>query len=313
MPTSSLRKIIRGGRMRLANGAGAQVACKDMRWAYWILGLLALSSVGGAIYLLWLDYPSSADEWGDAGQKGDYWGGHLAATTGLVSAVLFMIAIILQREELRLQREELRLQRKETAATRLEIQGQREQMEAQSRTLQRQNFESTFFQLMTLWNEQIRGITWQGNHGKAAISALWQLFVPLAVKHPDIVSPHAPEGTLAVKPLQELYRLFVTSYGDPLGEYFRGLSYVLNLIVNNAPSQKPFYMGIVRAQLTMPELQWLFYHSLGGEGSETFRALVEEYQMLQDIPDNRLLAAWHRKFYDPAAFVKMSHAASSAG
>lgn len=93
---------------------------------------VALLIALGAAWLLWHDRPATAADWGLAAQRGDYWSGHLAAATSLISAVLFFVAIMLQKEELQSQREELALTREEMKQARAVSETQAQQLKRQT-------------------------------------------------------------------------------------------------------------------------------------------------------------------------------------
>ena len=76
----------------------------------------------------------------DRGSFGDMFGAVNALFSGL-AFVGVIYAILLQGEELSLQRKELEL-------TRNELSGQKNEMELQNKTLLKQSFENTFFQLL---------------------------------------------------------------------------------------------------------------------------------------------------------------------
>jgi hypothetical protein len=83
----------------------------------------------------------------ERGLFGDMFGAVNALFSGLAFVGLIYI-ILLQSQELKLQREELKLTREEMQDTRVEIEGQKKALELQSVTMQKQQFENTFFQLL---------------------------------------------------------------------------------------------------------------------------------------------------------------------
>src|SRR5688572_9532913 len=112
----------------------------------WLLGVAA------TMWLLWwigtaLFFPS----WDSAGTFGDTFGG----VNALFSAFAFagiIYTIFLQRKELKLQRLELE-------ATRAELAGQRAQMASQNETLLKQQFDSTYFQMLRLHHDIVNAMT----------------------------------------------------------------------------------------------------------------------------------------------------------
>lgn len=90
-----------------------------------------------AVYAGWKTIDIARDdwnattEWEERGQRGDFWGGHIAAGASVVANLLLIITLLLQREELRLQRQELK-------ASRLEMIESREVAERQEVALRQQ-------------------------------------------------------------------------------------------------------------------------------------------------------------------------------
>ncbi|MFZ2951109.1 MAG: hypothetical protein WA003_16660 [Desulfuromonadaceae bacterium] len=84
------------------------------------------------------------------GTFGDMFGAVNALFSGLAfGGVIY--AILLQRKELALQRSELEL-------TRNELEGQKLQLKAQNKTLEKENFENTFFLLLNLQQQILQDI-----------------------------------------------------------------------------------------------------------------------------------------------------------
>lgn len=102
-----------------------------MKRRYWALITLAALILLGAGLLAFLDRPSVLGL-RDAGQVGDYWGGHFSAAGALAAAILLLVAIFLQRDELIEQRKELALTREEMKLAREVSTVQAEQLTAQT-------------------------------------------------------------------------------------------------------------------------------------------------------------------------------------
>ncbi len=143
-----------------------------------ILSVQKLVWFGVAVLLVWVAVPGiiwwilDGWSWSERGQFGDMFGTVNALFAGLAFAGLLW-ALMLQREELKLQRKELKLQREELIETRQEIKGQKEQLTIQAQTLQRQNFEDTFFQLLRFHNNIVDSIVYEGNRiGRNALAAM---------------------------------------------------------------------------------------------------------------------------------------------
>lgn len=102
-----------------------------MKLLYWcIVGFAALIFIVSSV-AWWLNRPGLVGMEA-AGQSGDYWGGHFAGLGTIVAALLFVVAIFLQRDELKAQREELALTRAEMARARQVSTAQVEQLTEQT-------------------------------------------------------------------------------------------------------------------------------------------------------------------------------------
>ena len=115
---------------------------ENIRLWRWVIGTAVL--ILGLWFGCWQFAEYYFEELHQRGQFGDMFGAVNALFAGLAFAGVIG-AIILQRNELRLQREELKLTRKE-------MRGQNEQLMAQDQTLKKQNFENSFFQLLSFHN-----------------------------------------------------------------------------------------------------------------------------------------------------------------
>src|SRR5687768_66077 len=93
-----------------------------------------------------------------ASALGDMFG----AVNALFSGAAFfgvIVAILLQKEE-------LGLQRKELEQTRVELKGQKEQLQLQNETFQKQGFETTFFQMLSLQHQIVAAIDIRTGDGR---------------------------------------------------------------------------------------------------------------------------------------------------
>ena len=93
----------------------------------------------------------TADSFAKLGTVGDFLGG---TTVGLLSlaSILFLIStIVMQRKELGMQREELQMTREELAKS-------NEQYRITNKTMKLQQFETTFFNMINLYNEVLKDV-----------------------------------------------------------------------------------------------------------------------------------------------------------
>lgn len=260
-----------------------------------------------AVIVLWGGYWLAMGKWGPAdwterGQFGDMFG----AVNALVSAFAFaglIYAITLQRTDLGLQREELKLQRQELADTREVLDKQEKQLRQQTETMQRQQFEGTFFQLVTLFSSIVAALEVvspiiQGNRGKGRgrdalkimVLELSEMWKGTAVDLP----PHL-RGERAYT------ALYINRQGE-LSPYFRTLYHVFKFVDESPVHDKKRYTSFARAQLSPQELILLAHNCANGGGTEKFKALVERYALLEHLPPDNLVPEGTISTFHPSAF-----------
>jgi hypothetical protein len=288
---------------------------KDPQW--WpFLVVASLALVAWAAYLFIA--PKFFPDWTSRGQFGDMFG----ALNALFSAIAFAALVY----TMILQKAELRLQRKELEETRGEIKGQKEQLEIQTKTFVIQNFESTFFNILTLHHKIVDGTDirvsssttkdgrdcyiWLANYlDRKCYQALdAQKGAPNPA--PQSGSTYSLETLFfitqksyqqIVPPLwEQLYR----EHRSDLGHYFRNLYHVAKFVDSNAAlcdREKRQYMGILRAQLSYGELSLLFHNGLSARAAK-FKPLIEKYALLKNMESDQFMHANHRDEYARSAF-----------
>jgi hypothetical protein len=201
----------------------------------------------------------------ERGTFGDMFGGVNALFSGLAFAGV-IYAILLQRRDLELQRVELR--------------GQREQMEAHNRALLKQNFESTFFQLLRLHTEITRAVDITNVNppiiGRECFEKFNQEFRDYHRQTPVTLSAEAR--------VDAAYDAFYEAWQSDVGHYFRSLYNLIKFVHRSAEADKHFYTSLVRAQLSTYELTMIFYNCISHKGREHFKPLVNEYGLLKALP-----------------------------
>lgn len=221
----------------------------------------------------------------DRGTFGDMFG----AVNALFSGFAFggvIYAILLQRKELQLQRIELK-------QTRVELEGQKLEMQQQNKTISKQAFENTFFQLLTLHSEIASSIKFGGSEGKEAFRELYH----------NLNNNWNRKGKTS-----ELDKILL-NYGDfyeindaYIGHYFRSLYNIFKFVNESNVENERLYTNLVRAQLSRNELLLLFYNCLSDLGNEKFKPLVEKYTLLKTVPKKALFSQDHLELYEKSAF-----------
>ena len=116
----------------------------------WLCILLAIVGVIVIWAISWMLICKYIDGTDERGLFGDMFGAVNALFSGLAFAGL-IVTLLYQKEELKLQREEL-------AQTREELKGQRVEFEVQNKTLKRQRFENTFFNMLVLQQNIVKDL-----------------------------------------------------------------------------------------------------------------------------------------------------------
>ena len=269
---------------------------RKIRWLPYLIGVIVLWVANTIFAIYYFPKPEQI------GQFGDMFGAVNALFAGLAFAgVIF--AIILQKKELELQRQELK-------ETRDEIRGQKEQLQAQDQTLKKQNFENSFFQLLSFHNEIVNSLeipSWGGRGNKIGGRMCFHFFLQ-ALKD-NYGSRNLKTSEQMKNRINVLYEEFLSRDYSSIGYYFRHL-YNTVKFVDQHKSIKEFedkktYTNLIRAQLSSNELGLLFYNCLSDRGAK-FKCLVEKYALLEDMEFERLLEPKHRSLYSAKAYGEPS-------
>ncbi len=257
----------------------------------WVLVVFALYAASLAWFVLSKDSISLSE----TGVLGDSFGALTALFSGLAFAGV-VITILLQKDELALQRRELEL-------TRAELHGQKEQMQAQNATLKKQNFENTFFELLRLQSEITNSIDIRDGgeilNGRDCFERFYSRLMQFINHARDKGKKDFDVGLLNMA-----YGNFYEANESDIGHYFRTLYNVIQFVHEGDVDDKRLYTNLVRAQLSTFELVLLFYHCLTSFGNQEFKALVEQYGLIQNVPDSKIqFRDVLRPMYRSEAFV----------
>ncbi len=231
------------------------------------------------------------------GQFGDQFGACSALFSGLAFVAL-IYTIMLQSDELKLQREEIGLQREEVKRNTKQLEGQKLQLKAQNETMQKQNFDSAFFQLLRFHNDLLSSINLYSNEkvGMDCFESFLAIFKESYYHNLEGMNKDGREK------INVTYIVFHKKYQSYLGHYFRNLYNIIKFIDKSSVEDKQRYANLVRAQLSCYEHALLFYNCLSNLGYDKFRPLIEKYALLKNMPNDILLDIKHKEYYEPSAF-----------
>ncbi|HLX94112.1 MAG TPA: putative phage abortive infection protein [Verrucomicrobiae bacterium] len=241
---------------------------------------------------------------------GSYLQGTTAAFWALAGVFLIFVAFLAQMMQLRLQRQDL--------------EDQQERLENQEKITSRQNFETSFFQLLNLQNQIASNMRqaksrYEHNAGGGHTVIDWVVGRScFAFWYENLKDTHKEfqmnlnfkkwTGTTEFERVRECYEAFYTEKGhqEDLAHYFRTLYHLIKFVkisdVVVEYKDKRRYTSLVRAQLSAYELALLFYNGLSPYG-EGFKPWIEEFGLLEHLDTKHLLLdPSHVGLYDKNAF-----------
>lgn len=136
---------------------------KKKRENKWIIGgsIVAILAISTPFIILWMSNKEiTIKNIEGMGTVGDYLGGTTVGLLSLASIIFVVAAITMQKEELKLQREELKETRKEYHIT--------------NQTMKKQQFETTFFNMINLHHNILKEITEEGLVGRSVIQNAYE-------------------------------------------------------------------------------------------------------------------------------------------
>jgi len=257
---------------------------------WWFMILILIAALGGVAVAVWgwsnhticnfkdcHDVTQTAVEtWG---QTGDFFGGIINPFFTLLGLIFVGITIRQNEKEIKLSSDAL---------------------QTQVDTAEKQRFETTFFQLLSLFNGTVKNLSFIENmndnpeDGKSVI----RLYRKLCA---DIKS--SKQGRMPdIEKINFVYGEFYEGCGYMLGNYFDTLYSTIKFVDNGKFSEvdKKFYTDLICSQLSAHELSLLFYTcllspkyekhtSLSLDFLPNFLPLVDKYKLLKNL-DTGLLS-----------------------
>ena len=280
---------------------------KSRLWIWIIIAIVGVIAMWG---LSWWGINKFIDEPTNQGTFGDMFGAVNALFSGLAFAGL-IVTLLYQKEELKLQREELKETRNELNAQKLEFQ-------EQNKTMKRQRFENTFFNMLSLQQEIVANLSYDEvervmdfsnplkNNVKHTIyngrTIFREMYLNLTV---SILGNHSYMG---IKRAIEANDYGVYSYISSttrFDHYFRHLYRIFKYVDSTElieDNERYDYACIVRSQLSDYELVMLFYNCLTSNGRAKFKPLIEKYSIFNNLRENLLAKKEHKKEYSEKAY-----------
>ncbi len=274
----------------------------------WIWIVVAIIGVLAAWGLSWWLIHKNIDCSTERGTFGDMFGAVNALFSGLAFAGL-IATLLYQREELKLQREEL-------AQTREELKGQREEFEEQNKTMKRQRFENTFFNMLSLQQEITHNLSYENPIQDEAELMMYDvkqrayknravfegLYTNAIINYDGSLCYGGIINKLAIHGCAAYSLVRGLSFLD---HYFRHLYRIFKYVDTSdsiSEDERYEYACIIRSQLSDYELVMLFYNCLTANGLAKFKPLIEKYSIFNNLRIELLADIEHIKLYDETAY-----------
>lgn len=248
-------------------------------------GVMFLVVIGLYFYSFAGPLSTSQELWG---QFGDYLGGTLNPLFTFLTLLAILFTIVLQARELHFSTTELR--------------HSSQALRSQSHTLQIQQFENAFFQLLHLHNAIVNELDLRERGNRENVTSrgrdCFRVFVDRYKVHLKQES-----DTENIKSLEKAYDTFYRDNQHEVGHYFRLLYNIVKFVDRAAITNKKFYTNLIRAQLSADELTLLFWNCLSQWGREKFKPLVERYALLKTLPERPYFTPRVRSYYNASAYA----------
>jgi hypothetical protein len=214
------------------------------------------------------------------GEWGDFFGGVLNPLLTFLTFMGLLITIMLQQKELQQSRKEFK--------------GQKE-------SLENQEFDNKFFQMLNLFNNIISTLKYE-----AFISLrdtkIYQQREALQYIKTSLVSQVEEKKLITLQDFQQLFDDINNKFDTTFKFYFINLYQILKYIDKNSTDENSLkeYSNIVRAQLSKDELVLLFYNAMGVReySGDNYKELIEKYALFEHLRYNDLNETKNNKLVD---------------
>lgn len=268
--------------------------------AYGFIALLILLTVFSSYFIpraeslkskeIILKYTNTNDQkWGEFG---DFIGGTL-------NPILSFLALICLIQTLKIQNDALEKQKEELEITKVELRESTKALNLQNKTLEKQNFEGTFFQMLKVHSHLLENVNYNARGGVNEHRGIKSFLHIL-----DVL-----QDARKTTPLELVYKVAIARHKSDvsLGPYFRNI-FVIYHFIDSAEhlsnEERNSYSNIFIAQLSSPELKMIMYYCLSDLGVE-LKNFIEKYHVLKylDIGELREIEGnddYRNKFHENA-------------
>lgn len=285
---------------------------KELNFKLYVRFAIVMMIIVISAYILNFNNQSISKDSGDWGTFGDFIGGTLNPTLAFLSFLALLQTIRIQSKELKKSSEALELSKEELSKS-------SKALEEQSASLKIQNFETTYFNMLSLHNEITNTINIeQGRYGIAYTKFKEEEEISLLARtnlkgresigflrelctnyfcefntykseenYYDYKYNHKSNLTIEqknqVSRTNKLYIDFYKIYSEYIGHYFRNIYQIIEFIDLSLIKNKEFYINTLKAQLSNDEIEILFYHTVSNIDSKKLLLLLIKYEFFENF------------------------------
>lgn len=216
---------------------------------YIALAVFFIFAVLGLTYMI-----HNNNDFDDRGTFGDMFGFANAMFTGL-SVIGLLVTILLQRKDINIQREELL---KQTEAVYV------------------QNFESTYFQMISLYNNFIEKVKKGNLQGRTYLSIISHNITS------SVSSAKFSKSTINLRETRNLYYNTYINNSSEMEHHLRIILSIIELIDSTKRIDKMKYIRILKANLSIDDIVLVFYGCIYKNDSR-IKNMIEKYPIFEDL------------------------------
>lgn len=267
------------------------------KW-FWLLPLIVI--------LTWFFYPLVLDIYREELSTSDS-NHELGDSFGVLNALFSGLAFTGIIVSIFMQSIELRLIRKEHKALTDEAITQNIQFEKQSSVINKQLFEGTFFQMLTLHRDILDAIKTKDNRTESQSKIIYSRDAVNEICHLANLSVSSKPKQLSLLTFRpdkkDMIERFNNAVDCKIGieVYFRNVFQILKYIDENEVNKKK-YAEIYKSQFVNCELELIFYHCLKEDKGE-FKNLLERYSFFSFLNVHPSSISEVKKLYNITAFT----------
>ncbi len=251
-----------------------------------VLSVVGLFLLYSGFHYYWIELNHRIPDASSRGLFGDSFGALNVFVSALAFTVL-SIALILQTKELSLQRKDLRITQ--------------EQIKGQSEIFKIQQFENTFFNLISLLNELVGGVLYifdssEGTteyHGRVALRIIFNEIFYKKYKEFDENRDNDEYANVTEKDMIDRSFDEVAKKHDVL-HILLTVTRIISFIEVSKEKQEDFYFEVLLSQMSAHECAFLLYYYISSKCSAKEKKNLYIFMKRLTIPDSSLIYPQHR-------------------